>query len=473
MCSVIHFQNDKIPQTLPASDVLAVAIAADMYDCTKALQFASKSWLRELKAKPEDLMLLAAAAYLVRNAQSFREITAALVLNHHGSYLALSGEDTASIMPWEVLYLLEEQRGFAKLQLAELLISGVSLANCDYKCGWTGRYAYEYIWKLDFDWLWPAHLSKQSITAALQKTETMSDPLPWEQSVPCTDARHHHEAIAATSSITSLLDFSLSVIKTLRRASNAFIDAPQIISNVSIQLDDLQEVLEVVQKERELQADSVEAELARLKVTLGQLEAVYSKLDKRANKNGIKQFMHTLWDHDRDVEEIREILGRIGSHQESLTIRILVINAGLVGTLRDGYHLNGATLTRVDQNVAKALGEGVRIRRVLEDRSLLSIEGNEELANSSGADRATIREATANISSEASADMEKYVTRRLKAGDGFIYHEGDLGLDFSNTTKQKSVMEDIELGKESSVTRGNISKDASEAFIAGLWGRRS
>ncbi|SCV28459.1 uncharacterized protein FFB14_01735 [Fusarium fujikuroi] len=382
MCSVIHFQNDKIPQTLPASDVLAVAIAADMYDCTKALQFASKSWLRESKAKPEDLMLLAAAAYLVRNAQSFREITAALVLNHHGSYLALSGEDTASIMPWE-------------------------------------------------------------------------------------------EAIAATSSITSLLDFSLSVIKTLRRASNAFIDAPQIISNVSIQLDDLQEVLEVVQKERELQADSVEAELARLKVTLGQLEAVYSKLDKRANKNGIKQFMHTLWDHDRDVEEIREILGRIGSHQESLTIRILVINAGLVGTLRDGHHLNGATLTRVDQNVAKALGEGVRIRRVLEDRSLLSIEGNEELANSSGADRATIREATANISSEASADMEKYVTRRLKAGDGFIYHEGDLGLDFSNTTKQKSVMEDIELGKESSVTRGNISKDASEAFIAGLWGRRS
>ncbi|KAG4287271.1 hypothetical protein FPRO06_04923 [Fusarium proliferatum] len=269
------------------------------------------------------------------------------------------------------------------------------------------------------------------------------------------------EAIAAASSITSLLDFSLSVIKTLRRASNVFIDATQIISNVSIQLGDLQEVLEIVQKERELQVDSVEAELARLKVTLGQLEAVYSKLDKRANKNGIKQFMHTLWDHDRDGEEIREILGRIGSHQESLTIRILVINAGLVGTLRDGYHLNGTTLTRVDQNVAKALGEGVRIRRVLEDRSLLSI------------DRATIGEATTNISSEAPADMERYVTRRLKAGDGFIYHEGDLGLDFSNTTKQKSVMEDIELGKESSVTRGNVSKDASEAFIAGLWGRRS
>lgn len=242
---------------------------------------------------------------------------------------------------------------------------------------------------------------------------------------------------------------------------------------MSIQLDDLREVLEIVQKERELQVDSVEAELARLKVTLRQLETVYRKLDKKANKNGIKQFMHTLWDHDRDVEEIREILGRIRSHQESLTIRILVINAGLVGTLRDGYHLNGTTLTRVDQNVAEALGEGLRIRRVLEDRSLLPIRGNEGFTNSSSADRATMGEPITNSSSESPTDMERYVTRRLKAGDNFIYHEGDIGLEFPNTTTQKSLMEDVELGKESSVTRGNISKDASEAFIAGLWGRRS
>ncbi|KAF5579819.1 hypothetical protein FPCIR_10883 [Fusarium pseudocircinatum] len=281
------------------------------------------------------------------------------------------------------------------------------------------------------------------------------------------------EVIAAASSITSLLDFSLSVIKTLRKASSAFIDAPQIISNVSIQLDDLQEVLGIVRKERELQVDSVEAELARLKVILERLEAIYSKLDKRANKNGIKQFMHTLLDHDRDVEEIREILGRIGSHQESLTIRILVVNTGLVRTLRDGYHMTDTTLTRVDQNVAEALGEGVRIRRVLEDRSLLSIIGNEECTNSSGVYNTPIEETTTNGSSETSVDRERYITRRLKAGDGFIYHEGDLGLDFPNTTKQKSVMEDVELGKGSSVTRGNISKDASEAFIAGLWGRRS
>ncbi|KAF5979466.1 hypothetical protein FCOIX_5294 [Fusarium coicis] len=99
ICSVIHFQNDKIPQTLPASDVLAVTLAADKYDCLNAIQLAQKAWLRDLKVKPEELMLFAAVAYLIRDAQAFKEITAALVLNHHGSYLALSGEDTESIMP--------------------------------------------------------------------------------------------------------------------------------------------------------------------------------------------------------------------------------------------------------------------------------------------------------------------------------------------------------------------------------------
>ncbi|KAF5584300.1 hypothetical protein FPANT_7903 [Fusarium pseudoanthophilum] len=130
ICSVIHFQNDKIPETLPASDVLAVALAADKYDCLNAIQLAQKAWLRELRLDSEDLMLLAAVAYLIRDAQAFRKITAALVLNHHGSYLALSGEATESIMPWEVLYLLEEQRGFARMQLAHILISGVNLGSC-------------------------------------------------------------------------------------------------------------------------------------------------------------------------------------------------------------------------------------------------------------------------------------------------------------------------------------------------------
>jgi hypothetical protein len=102
ICSIIHFQNDKIPRTLAAADVLAVAVAADKYDCLNALNFASKTWLRECKGNPEDLMLLATAAYLFRNAQAFKELTSDLVLNHLGSYLGLGGKEVESVLPWEV-----------------------------------------------------------------------------------------------------------------------------------------------------------------------------------------------------------------------------------------------------------------------------------------------------------------------------------------------------------------------------------
>ncbi|EWZ78583.1 hypothetical protein FOWG_17190 [Fusarium oxysporum f. sp. lycopersici MN25] len=102
ICSIIHFQNDKIPRTLAGADVLAVAVAADKYDFLNALNFASKTWLRECKGNPEALMLLATVAYLFRNAQAFKELTSALVLNHFGSYLGLGGKEVESVLPWEV-----------------------------------------------------------------------------------------------------------------------------------------------------------------------------------------------------------------------------------------------------------------------------------------------------------------------------------------------------------------------------------
>ncbi|KAG5655665.1 hypothetical protein KAF25_009164 [Fusarium avenaceum] len=102
MCSIIHHENEKVPRTLPAGDVLAVAVAADKYDCVNVLKFASETWLRTSESEPENLMLLTAAAYLFRNAQAFSDITRALVLNYNGSYLSLCLDEVESVIPWKV-----------------------------------------------------------------------------------------------------------------------------------------------------------------------------------------------------------------------------------------------------------------------------------------------------------------------------------------------------------------------------------
>ncbi|XMA13667.1 hypothetical protein WAI453_006458 [Rhynchosporium graminicola] len=102
ICAVLHHRNNEVPQTLAATDVLGVAVAADKYDCVDALKFASGVWLLPGEIEAEDLMLLTAAAYLFQNAKAFKEITRELILIHDRPYLALSCEEVESAMNWRV-----------------------------------------------------------------------------------------------------------------------------------------------------------------------------------------------------------------------------------------------------------------------------------------------------------------------------------------------------------------------------------
>jgi hypothetical protein len=111
ICAIIHHQNNKVPQTLTAGDVLGVAVTADKYDCVDALKFASGNWLRPGKNEASDLMRLAAAAYLFQNAQAFKEITRALILNHDGPYLSLLCEEVESAIPSSGETLLAQNQG--------------------------------------------------------------------------------------------------------------------------------------------------------------------------------------------------------------------------------------------------------------------------------------------------------------------------------------------------------------------------
>ena len=113
ICAIIHHKNNMVPETLAADDLLRIAVTADKYDCIDALKFASRNWLQPRENKAGDLMLLTAAAYLFQNAPAFKEITATLILNYGGSYLALSCARVESVMAWSVFCeYLNDQLGY-------------------------------------------------------------------------------------------------------------------------------------------------------------------------------------------------------------------------------------------------------------------------------------------------------------------------------------------------------------------------
>ncbi|KAA8572124.1 hypothetical protein EYC84_002042 [Monilinia fructicola] len=100
--ALVHRRKGMVPRTLTPRFVLEVAITVDKYDLVDFMKFASGEWLRPGQRCADDLMILAAAAYLFQNAQGFKEITKALLLEHEDSYLSLLSKEIESVMAWRV-----------------------------------------------------------------------------------------------------------------------------------------------------------------------------------------------------------------------------------------------------------------------------------------------------------------------------------------------------------------------------------
>lgn len=102
ICAVIHHRNEAVPRNLSPVEVFRVAVAADKYDCVDVLKFASETWLWLREMNAHDMAFLTTAAYILRNAEAFKELTKALILSYDGPYVALCCEQMESAMPWRV-----------------------------------------------------------------------------------------------------------------------------------------------------------------------------------------------------------------------------------------------------------------------------------------------------------------------------------------------------------------------------------
>jgi hypothetical protein len=102
VCAIIHHKTRDIPDKLSARDFLGVALIADKYDCVQSLRFASESWFHGHNDEAGDLVVLAAAAYLLWNGTAFKEITKTMILTLSGPYHNLSSPEVESVMDWRV-----------------------------------------------------------------------------------------------------------------------------------------------------------------------------------------------------------------------------------------------------------------------------------------------------------------------------------------------------------------------------------
>ncbi|CAK7274998.1 hypothetical protein SEPCBS119000_006459 [Sporothrix epigloea] len=133
---VIHGCNDTVPEKLTPDELVAVAVAADKYDCVGSLTFAMQIWLSCMSmTDPENLWAVAMTALVFRRQKAFAEATSALILNDAGSYLDGIRNYENLIDPVLLLKIaakMEEERNKLRMALVMDIIGGEW--QCDQHC---------------------------------------------------------------------------------------------------------------------------------------------------------------------------------------------------------------------------------------------------------------------------------------------------------------------------------------------------
>ena len=103
ICNIIHHRNDILPDVLQPAELADIAVAADKYDCLRALKFAMNQRLDwEELVTFSSLGSLLISAYVFDNSNAFQRVTRRLVTGFSDSYHQLIKEECDGIIPWSV-----------------------------------------------------------------------------------------------------------------------------------------------------------------------------------------------------------------------------------------------------------------------------------------------------------------------------------------------------------------------------------
>ncbi|KAK4956309.1 hypothetical protein LTR10_005831 [Elasticomyces elasticus] len=115
LCRALHLQFVAMPEELNPNSLMVLSVAADKYDCTGSLRFASEVWIKNamLTIKPVDLIKLLTAAYLFQQRKVFSAVGRDLLLKSEGEVKRLEGEHPIEIDAC-IGYLNTVKRGIEK-----------------------------------------------------------------------------------------------------------------------------------------------------------------------------------------------------------------------------------------------------------------------------------------------------------------------------------------------------------------------
>ena len=174
--------------------------------------------------------------------------------------------------------------------------------------------------------------------------------------------------VGGIAAISQLLDQAIRLVKSIQKAREKVRGTSERIDEYNDQLHNLLGTLTLVQGEKELQTPSIEEAIQTIIRIGGELMNHLNLLASWSGKNKARQYMHAFASGEKDEKAADDILDRLDRARAELNVRIITSHVGISGTIRDGFSAALSIVRRVDENVQRVLGEGLRIAAQLEGR---------------------------------------------------------------------------------------------------------
>lgn len=133
-------------------------------------------------------------------------------------------------------------------------------------------------------------------------------------------------------------------------------DLPRVMKAHCEELYNIKQILLVVQQEKVLRLGSIIEDLKQLYLHGNELQRSLQKLGKERGQ--IQGIAHQLLNGQRSLDELNDIMGKVGRAKSNISLKIQVVHVGLTQSLGDIVLVNCEVVEALDRKLQELLGEG-------------------------------------------------------------------------------------------------------------------
>ncbi|KAI1381357.1 hypothetical protein F4677DRAFT_122977 [Hypoxylon crocopeplum] len=145
------------------------------------------------------------------------------------------------------------------------------------------------------------------------------------------------DVVSSAAAVVQLITQAIELWQQIDMARESIKSAPKVFEDTKTQAYSLFEIVQIVRDRPELHIAEIYAQVERIYAIAIELHKILEVMALRQRKSPLRQGLHALVRAERDDAKLDNVLRRLDMAKGDLTLRIGVVNIGILGELRASF----------------------------------------------------------------------------------------------------------------------------------------